>query len=331
MPQRVNNLMDEICRFDNLNEAFLRAAKGKSGFFPVIAFRENYDRNIYELARQLADGTFNFGNYHFFTIFDPKKRRICAASFPERVAFHALMRVCHPFFENRQVADSYSSRISKGTYAALDRARHFARKYQFFAKLDVTKYFDSINHTILFRMLCRMFKDDRLLDSFNKIINSYSVCENSGLPIGNLTSQYFANHYLTYADRFLYDECKIPGLVRYMDDTLIFSNDKKHIFSAVDSYKRFLSENLDLNIHTPVVNRTCYGAPFLGYVVYSDKLRLSQRSRHRFRTKITVLQDMYDTGIITEKEISIRTGSMFAFINKADTFNYRRSLNGIYL
>lgn len=331
MPQRVNNLMEEICRFDNLNEAFLRAAKGKTGYYPVVAFRKDYDRNIRQMARSLADGTFQFGKYHFFTIFDPKKRRICAASFPERVAFHALMRVCHPFFENRQIYDSYASRIGKGTYVALDRARHFARKYQYFAKIDVCKYFDSINHSILFRMLCRIFKDEMLLDYFYKIIDTYSVGENRGLPIGNLTSQYFANHYLTYADRFLQVESHIPGLVRYMDDTLIFSNDKDQILTTVAAYKDFLAEKLDLQIHPPVINRTCHGAPFLGYVVYADGLRLSQRSRHRFREKMAVLQYLYDEDIIDEKEISMRSGSMFAFINKADVLNFRRSLKGICL
>lgn len=195
MVKRVGNLMPRIASLENLHEAFLRAAKGKSGKLAVKEFRSRLDENLVEMSKQLLDGTFIFGHYHFFTVYDPKKRIICAASFPERVAFHAMMRICHPVFDDFQICDSYASRIDKGTYKALERARQFAHRYKWFAKMDVCKYFDSIDHEVMLRQLCRLFKDPQLLIYFRDLLDSYETSEGRGLPIGNLTSQYFANDY----------------------------------------------------------------------------------------------------------------------------------------
>ena len=141
--------MPRIASIVNLHEAFLRDARGKAGKRAVIDFRNGLDENLMEMRRQLMEGSFCFGKYHFFTICDPKQRTICAASFSERVAFHAMMRICHPVFDDYQIFDSYASRIGKGTYKALERTQQFASRYQWFAKLDICKYFDSIDHQVL--------------------------------------------------------------------------------------------------------------------------------------------------------------------------------------
>lgn len=327
MPKRANFLKEQILLFSNMQEAFLRAAKGKQSERKVVEFRDDLDNNLLRIANELRNGSFKFGRYHFFDVYDPKKRTICAASFPERVVFHAIMRVCHPFFENHQIDDSYASRIGRGQYAALDRAKHFAKKYQWFAKLDIRKYFFSINHQILYRMLCLMFKDSFVLDCFRKIIDSYSVTPGHGLPIGNLTSQYFANHYLTCADRYMKETMKVPGMVRYMDDTLLFASDKNELLAYVDGYRKFVTEFLDLQVHPPIINRTHFGVPFLGYVVYGTKLRLNQRSRHRYRTKTAHLQYAYEHLQIPEMDYHLRMQCLDAFIEKADTKNFILSLN----
>ena len=327
MPLRIRSLKEQILRFDNFQEAFLRASRGKNAERKVVLFREDLNDNLHQIISELDNGTFRFGNYHFFTIYDPKKRVICAADFTERVVFHAIMRICHPYFERHQVYDSYASRIGKGTYAALDRARHFAGKYMYFAKLDIKKYFDSIHHEILFKMLRKMFQDVFLLKCFRSIIDSYNASPGKGVPIGNLTSQYFANHYLTFADRFLLENQKAHAIVRYMDDTLVFSNDKEQLLSIVRAYENFVNETLDLQMHTPVINRTCYGAPFLGYVVYGDRLRLNQRSRHRYRVKSAALHEAYAQSLIPERDYLMRLQALDAFLEKADAYNFRRSLD----
>ena len=318
MVKRVGSLMPQIATTENLHEAFLRAAKGKEAKKAVRLFRENLEKNLLNMRDELLAGEYNFGNCHFFTIFDPKRRVICAASFPERVAFHAMMRICHPVFEAFQTNDSFASRVGKGTYAALERTRECAWKYRWFSKLDVCKYFDSIHHDVLKRQLCRLFKDSQLLDYFAKLIDGYEVEENRGLPIGNLTSQYFANHYLSVADHYAKEHLHVPAMVRYMDDVLLFSNDKNMLMKMVADYTDFVRDTLMLEMHSPVVNKTCHGIPFLGYVVYRDKLRLNQRSRKRFGKKMTILTSCLEEGTLSQEEFAMRAQCLFAFVHKAE-------------
>ena len=323
MPKRVGDLMPRIASLENLHEAFLRAARGKAGKRAVIDFRNRLDENLVEMSRQLLDGTFHFGQYHFFTIYDPKRRTICAASFPERVVFHAMMRICHPVFANYQIFDSYASRIGKGTYKALERAQHFAHRYQWFAKLDICKYFDSIDHQMLLRQLCRLFKDPQLLIFFRDLLDSYETSPGKGLPIGNLTSQYFANHYLSVADHFMKEQVSVPAMVRYMDDVLIFSDDKTQLLSYVAAFRYFAERELRLEVHEPVVNHIRFGVPFLGYVVYGDRLRLNHCSRVRFCLKMDELTEQHHLHYITEREFAMRASCLHAFIDKAESADFR--------
>ena len=254
MPKRVGGLMPRIASLDNLHEAFLRAARGKQGKMAVAGFRSQLDQNLLAMQQQLLDGTFRFGRYHFFVVHDPKRRVICAASFPERVAFHAMMRICHPVLDSYQVFDSYASRLGKGTYKALERAQQFARRYEWFAKIDVCKYFDSISHDVLLAQLARLFKDPQLLIYFRDLLDTYQASEGRGLPIGNLTSQYFANHYLAVADHYLKEQLRVPAMVRYMDDVLLLADDHRELMGWVEDYSGLLHHHLLLDVHPPVVN-----------------------------------------------------------------------------
>ncbi len=327
MVKRVGNLMTRIADPENLREAFLRASQGKSGKKSVMEFRCHLEENLSEMRRQLLDGSLKFGHYHFFTIYDPKQRTICAASFQERVVFHAMMRICHPVFDGYQIDGSCASRIGKGTYKALEKAQEYAAIYRFFAKLDVCKYFDSIDHEVMLSQLCRLFKDRQLLLYFRNLLDSYEVDCGCGLPIGNLTSQYFANHYLAVADHYAKEKIKVPALIRYMDDVLFFSNDQQNLMRMADSYRHYLKSELRLSTHPIVANRTCFGIPFLGYVVYGSMLRLNQRSRRRFARKIEELDKNFWMWQGSEQECASRSLCLFAFVNKAEVKSY---LHGLY-
>ena len=333
MVKRVGHLMERIASRDNLFEAFLRAARGKQTKKEVTVFRNKLDENISVLQHQLLDGTFRFGNYHFFVIHDPKRREICAASFQERVVFHAMMRICHPVFDQYQVYDSYASRLGKGTYKALERTQQFARRYAWFVKLDMKKYFDSIDHGILMRQLCRLFKDPLLLTYFQQLVRGYQAESGKGLPIGNLTSQYFANHYLAEADHFVKEVQGVPAMVRYMDDVLLFSNNKDRLIEWTNRYQCFVNEELRLATHGPVMNRTPFGIPFLGYVVYDRGMRLNRRSKQRFEKKMRDLSASVNLGLMEEKEYAMRTKCLMAFVQKAETNGFLCSMatkKGVY-
>ena len=333
MVKRVGYLMPRIANQENLKEAFLRAAKGRSGKRAVVNFRSRLDENIGDMHRRLLDGSFRFGRYQFFLIHDPKERRICAASFPERVAFHAMMRICHPVFDNYQVADSYASRIGRGTYKALGRAQQFVRRYEWFAKLDVKDFFNSIDHDVLLRQLMRLFKDRQLLTYFRDLIDSYDGGNGRGVPIGNLTSQYFSNHYLAVADHYLKEQIRVPAMVRYMDDTLIFGQDYHQVMEWVGAYRSFLSEHLHLELHTPIVNRCRMGVPFLGYVERREGMRLTARSQRRFQRKMAALSSELDAGEISEEKYVQRAECLHSFIDKAHTAGFLRRMahiKGVY-
>ena len=213
--KRAGNLYQKISELSNLQLAFWRAQRGKSGREDVIRFRDNLDEELQQLALEIQNGTVAIGDYHYFTINDPKKRTICAASFRERVLHHAIMAVCDEEFERFQIYDSYASRKGKGVDACFKRTQEFCGKYRWFVKLDIHKFFDSVNHDILLRLLNRRFKDPRLLYLFSSIIDSYETTANCGIPIGNLTSQYFANLYLGQMDPLIKDEWKVPGYAIY--------------------------------------------------------------------------------------------------------------------
>lgn len=224
--KREGNLMWRIVDLNNLYLAFWKAQKGKKRSPEVIEFRLMLSENLKKIQLELLNECTQIGNYRFFTIFDPKERRICATSFKERVLQHAVMNVCHENFERYQLSFSYASRKGKGVYAAIEEAQDNQRKFSWYLKLDVRKYFDSIDYQILMNLLIKRFKDKKLLRFFFKLINSYSVSEGKGLPIGNLSSQYFANHYLAIADHYLKEKLKVKALIRYMDDIVIWDNDK---------------------------------------------------------------------------------------------------------
>lgn len=224
--KRAKNLLTAVADPDNLRLAVWRAAKGKRHSRAVLGYAENLDRNLLQLREQILDGAVSVGQYQCFKVYEPKERNICAPAFAEQALHHALMNVCHPFFEQKQIFDSYASRKGKGTYAAIGRARIFSRSDGWFMKLDLQKFFDSIHHDVLNAQLATLFKDEQLLHIFAQIIAAYHTSPQRGLPIGNLTSQYFANHYLTGLDHFIKEKLRIKAYVRYMDDMVLWHRDK---------------------------------------------------------------------------------------------------------
>lgn len=245
---------------------------------------------------------------------------ICAASFPERVLHHAIMNVCHPVFESFQIYDSYATRPGKGQYAALDRAKHYNKQYRWFCKLDVRKYFDSINHEILLQKLQHKFKDKVLLKLFSRIISSYELQPGVGIPIGNLTSQYFANFYLAFADHFIKEKLQVQAYVRYMDDMVLWDNQKDRLIENMQLFNCYLESELKLVLKPPCIHESKKGLPFLGYVLYGDHIRLNRLSKKRLVNKFNQYCKNYDNNFWTQKDYANHTMPLFAFAHYADTY-----------
>ena len=316
--KRAGHLIERIAHQDNLAEAFLRAARGKGNNQQVMHFRNNINNELEVISEELLNGTYRFSDYYEFIIFDPKKRKICAAAFRDRVTMHAMMRICHPVFDAYQISDSYASRVGKGTYKALSRAQRFLSHNTWYAKLDMCRYFDSINHDTLLEQLNRLFKDKALMAYFEQLVRNYETTELRGLPIGNLTSQYFANHYLSVADHYLKERLHAKYIIRYMDDLLLFDSDRDRLRDTIASYREYVEQQLKLYLHNPVVNKTRYGIPFLGYVLFNNRMHLNQRSRRRFRNRLMEYENAFEDGHFNEADYHKRLTSLYAFATKAN-------------
>ena len=324
--KRKGNLIEKISSRDNLRYAFYKSAKGKAYKPAVIEYRKNLDKNLRRLRDELLSGNIDCGNYHYFRIFDPKERNICAAEFKERVLHHAIMLQAHDTFEEYQIYDSYATRIGKGTHKALDRAKKFNRRYDYFLKLDVRKYFDSINHNILMKTLKKKFKDYSVLELFQKIIYSYEVTKGKGVPIGNLTSQYFANHYLAELDHFIREELEIHAYIRYMDDMVLWHDDKEYLKECLRKIKTLLNDGLKLELKLYQLNRTDCGVNFLGYKLKNDYVKLSVNSKKRFTRKLSLYAQYLNAGFWNQKDYQNHVLPLISFTDYATNIKPLRSL-----
>jgi retron-type reverse transcriptase len=286
--KRAGNLIEHVADAVNLRLAFWKASKGKRAKAEVLRFRADLDARLRALREQLLSGSVAWGPYRRFMVFDPKERTICAAPFRDRVAHHAILNVIEPHFESYQIADSYACRKGKGLDAALARAVGFSRPGDWYLKMDVRKYFDSVEQGVLKMLLRRRFKDRTLLGLLDGVIDSHESSPGRGLPIGNLTSQFFANHYLGLLDHHVKQTLRCRRYARYMDDFVVWDCEKDRLRQVKDDIAGFLRSSLHLEIKPVCLNACSRGLTFLGYRVFPGRVRLASRSRKRFRRRLAV-------------------------------------------
>lgn len=327
--KRAGNLYKAIADPDNLRLAFWKAAKGKRDRKEVMAFGHYLEENLQQIRSQLLAHEPDIGHYRFFTVYDPKQREICAASFPERVLHHAVMNLCEPILDRCAIFDSYACRKGKGNRKAIARAKNFAGKNAFYLQLDIHRYFDSIDHEILLSLLRRRFKDPELMDLFGKLLSTYHKTPGKGLPIGNLVSQHLANFYLSPLDRWIKEELKVRHYLRYMDDFLLFSNDKALLKKELLYLKERLRDSLKLELKQGIkLNRTSHGFTFLGFRIFPGQIRLSHRSRSRFSRKLHKYEEKYRSGIWTRAELISHVEPLIDFTRIADATSFRKKTIG---
>ncbi|MBX2928515.1 MAG: hypothetical protein KF852_11815 [Saprospiraceae bacterium] len=324
--KRANHLIPLIADPDNLRLAFWKARKGKNHAAQVEAYRNRLDKNLTALREQITTGLLDVGKYHYFRVYEPKERLICAAAFDEQVLHHTLMNVCHEHFERHQIFDSYASRKGKGNHAALARARSFTKQYDWYLKLDVRKFFETIHHGMLKAQLEHLFKERRLLEIFGKIIDSYEAQPQRGVPIGNLSSQYFANHYLSGLDHFIKEKLGVKAYVRYMDDMVLWSKDKAALKRALVEITTYIEGTLHCTLKPVQLQRCRLGLPFLGYRLLPYQTRLLQQSKQRFIRKLNIAEEYLETGEWSQATYQRHVLPLLAFTWHADTEAFRRKV-----
>ncbi len=318
MVQRVGGLFDQIGTYDNLRLAVAKALLGKRHRPDARAYVAHLDRNLSRLATQLQDGSLPLGRSHQFEIFDPKRRMITAPCFEERVLHHAILNICEPVFERALIEDSYACRRNKGRVKAVHRAAFFTSRFPYCLKMDIRRYFPTIDHRVLRQRLIRLFKDSRLLHLFSRIIGSHEDAPGCGLPIGALTSQHFANHLLSIVDRTVKHTLRLRGYCRYMDDFVLWADDRRKLEDGRQLLHEVVTHELHQQIKLPAsVRSTTSGVDWLGYRIFPDRITVGRRARRRFRAKLRDLTEQHDSGVISSAEFQKRSRSLVAFLRVA--------------
>ncbi len=324
--KRAGNLIELITDADNLRLAFLKASKGKRTNVEVLKIRDNLDAELVGLRKELQSGDVHWGEYHRFLVSDPKPRTICAAPFRARVGHHAIINICEPVFETYQIFDSYACRKGKGLDGALGRALKFSRHGDWFLQMDIRKYFDSIDHRKLYVFLEKRFKDQTVLDLFESLLATYESSPGKGVPIGNLTSQFFANHYLAFLDHFIKESLGCKRYVRYMDDFVIWATSKLELLTIRKMLIDFLDVQLSLELKPVCLNTCDRGMSFLGYRIFPQHIRLARRSRARFQRKFAKYTRIYRAGDWDEAELARHIEPLLAFVRRGASRSYRERI-----
>ena len=314
--KRLSNAFDELASIENLEKAFWLAKRKKQNRKDVRAYQQNLMQNLILTRSQLLDGTIQLGHYHKFFVYEPKKSEICSVPFRERIVHQAIINVCGERFEKYQIDHSYACRKGKGSHKAIALAQKYSRQFKCYLKLDIHKYFDSVDHIALIRILERLIKDRRLLELLWKVIDSTG--SDKGIPIGNLTSQFFGNIYLSTLDHYIKENLHSKGYVRYMDDFLVFGQSREELKEKLKLIKLFLEEYLKLELNEPQLNYCYLGIPFLGYRVFPTKIKLTQKAKRRFKNKMKIARCQLDNGIISQSEYARTAETLLAFVKHSN-------------
>ncbi len=291
-------LFDRVVALDNLRLAAQAASRGKRGKPDVAVFLASGDGALAELRTELIAGSYRPGAYRQFRVLDPKPRIISCAPFPDRVVHHAVCDVAMPLVERRFIDDSFACRQGKGTHRAVARAQELVRQHPRFLKLDVKSFFESVDHGILIDLLGRVFKERQLVDLLAVIVRSGppGPIPARGLPIGNLTSQWFANLYLDGLDHRVKEAWGAPEYVRYMDDMLVLGESRDDLRRLQGRLAAYLEKERGLMLKASATQLgVCRdGVPFLGMRIFPGCWRLQRqrflrtRRRHRGRERAAV-------------------------------------------
>lgn len=331
--KKISNIYPRIIAKENLYHSAYMASRGRRYRDTAADFNFFLEEETDRLYKELLTKTYRHGKYRLFTIYDPKKRNIAAAPFRDRVVHHAVHDVIEPIIDKTFIYDSYACRFGKGTHKALNRAQGFLRANRFCFHGDIKQYFPSINHRILKEILRTRIADKDLLWLLDEIINSAPGNDSeNGLPIGNLTSQFFANLYLNELDYFIKFDLRIKYYLRYMDDFLIFGNEKMGLVGVKERIRRFLDGGLKLRLHEDKsqIYSTFDGIKFLGFRLFSEYRRLASDNVKRFKKRLNKFESLFANGKMTKTAVRDSVRCWTAHSKYANTVTLRRNIfNGL--
>lgn len=327
------DLYRAVCAFDNVHAAYLKARRGKRYKNDVLTFSARLEENLIDIHNQLAWKTYRPGPYKYFTVTEPKVRMIAALPFSDRVVHHALCNVIEPIFERAFIRDSYACRPGGGVLAGVLRTTRFLRDAWrrwgadvYCLKGDISKYFYSVDHETLKRLIRRKIACPDTLELIDRIIDSPG--DGVGMPIGNLTSQLFANVYLDALDHIIKDGLRVRYYIRYMDDFVIIHHDKAYLHQLLDEISGYLDHHLHLKLNgkTQVFPVRQRPIDFLGYRIWPTHRLMRKANVKRTRRKLKKFARLYRAGQMTMDEIRPSVMSWLGHAKHGDTWRLRRRI-----
>jgi len=332
-----NHLYETICSFENLLAAARQAQRGKRFQRSVGRFNTNLDRELLALREELMARRYTPGPYHEKIITRPKQRLISAAPYRDRVVHHAVCRVVMPLFERKMIFDLYSNRAGKGTHAAIRRCQQYCGRYRYVLKCDVRKFFPSMDHEVLKGIIRRTIRCPETLWLLDRIIDHSNpqepVCaafpgddlaaaatRRVGLPIGNLTSQWFGGIYLSDLDHWVKEDLRCGGYIRYVDDFLLFANDKRTLAEWREAIRALLAQvRLRLNERKSRTYRTLDGVTFLGQRVWPGRRRIVAENVRTARRRLRWNLKQFQRGAMSQQALEQRWMSWRGHAMQADS------------
>lgn len=316
---------------ENLFLAWEEFAKGKMKKKDVLEFKLNLEDNICNLHKELANKAYQHSDYIAFNVFDPKLRRIHKATVKDRILHHAVFRILYLIFDRSFIFDSYSCRKNKGTHKGVKRFEEFYGKASknhkrriFALKCDIKKFFDSVDQEILLELIQKKICDRDAVWLIKKIIKSFS----QGLPLGNVTSQLFANIYLNELDQFVKHKLKTRYYLRYCDDFVFLDENEKCLRELILKVDNFLIKKLKLNLHPRkiIIRKYGQGVDFLGFVVLPYHRVVRTKTKKRMFKKLKMRVKEYKAGKISRESLDQALQSYLGVLSHADTYNSRQEL-----
>jgi RNA-directed DNA polymerase len=347
---RYTGLYEQIVEFENLEAAYHNAAKLKRFRSEVLKFTRNLEENLITIQNELIHKTYRIGRYREFYVHEPKKRLIMALPFRDRVVQWAVYRVTEPLLDKQFIYDSYACRQGRGVQRAADRVQYWQRRLcrqhnkVYYLKLDISKYFYRIDHDVLLSILARNFDDPDLMWLFEKIVRSEHTkfgiplgdhgfekerIDNMGMPIGNLSSQLFANLYLNELDQFAKHRLKLRHYIRYMDDIVILHPSKEVLHQVRKEIERFLDERLRLTLNNKTAIRPIHtGLEFCGYRIWPTHRKIRKETVRKIKSGLKHAKRCFERGEMTTDEVNAVVQSYIGFMKHADTYNLRNKIFG---
>lgn len=334
------NLFTQIISLDNLFAAWKEFRLGKGQKMDVALFEFNLEQNIFNLWHDLKDKKYCHGSYTGFYINDPKRRHIHKATVRDRILHHAVFAILNPIYNRDFISDSFSCRIGKGNHRGFAAAETMIRASShnftspcFVLKCDVKQFFATVDHQIMLDILKEKIVDPDTIWLLKNIIDSFpggsdNLFNSRGVPIGNLTSQLFANIYLNELDKFLKHQLKIKCYARYTDDFIIVSNDRIYLDKLVNKIREFLDTKLKLQLHPNKISISPYrrGLDFLGYITLPHYRLLRPKTKRRIFRKLKYRIKEYHDGLITEEMAEKSLQSYLGVLSHANAYKLTQDL-----